>query len=46
MTLIADIFKEIMAPKNMIRLISKKPCFTGPLERQKAKWLETLEQSE
>ena len=38
MTLIADVFRKIPAPKNMVRKISKKPCFRGPLERQHGKW--------
>ena len=42
MTLIADVFREIPAPKNMVRLISKKPCFRGPLERQQGKWVVAL----
>ena len=46
MTLRADVFREITAPKNMVRQLSKKPCFRGPLERQHGKWVETLFQSE
>ena len=46
MTLVADVFLEILAPKNMVREISKKPCFRGPLDRQQGKWVETLFQSE
>ena len=42
MTLIADVFREIPVPKNMVRLISKKPCFRGPLERQQGKWVVAL----
>ena len=34
MTLIADVFLEIAAPKAMVRLMSKKPCFTGLLDRE------------
>ena len=41
MTLIADVFLETPAPKNMVRWLSKKPCFRGPLDRQQGKWLET-----
>ena len=40
MTLVADVFPEVMAPKNMLRKMSKKPCFRGPLDRQQRKWVE------
>ena len=46
MTLIADVFRKIPAPKNMVRLMSKKPCFRGPLGREHGKCVETLLQSE
>ena len=46
MTLVADVSLEIPAPKNMVRKLSKKPYFRGPLDRQQAKWVETLLQSE
>ena len=46
MTLIADVFPKVPAPKNMVREMSKKPCFSGPLDRQHGKWVETLLQSE
>ena len=42
MTLVADVFTEISVPKKMVRYISKKPCFRGPLDRKQGKWLETL----
>ena len=42
MTLIADIFAEMPAPKNMVRYKSKKPCFRGPLDRQQRNRVETL----
>ena len=42
MTLIADVFREIPAPKIMVRQISKKPCFRVSLDRQKGIWVETL----
>ena len=42
MTFIADVFPEIQAPKNMVRSISKKPPFRGPLDRQQGKCFETL----
>ena len=44
--LIDHVYPEIPAPKNMVRKMSKKPCFRGPLERQHGKWVETLLQSE
>ena len=44
--LIADVFREIKVPKNMVRKMNEKPCFRGPLDRQHGKWVETLLQSE
>ena len=46
MALIPDVFREIPAPKNMVREMSKKPCFRGPLDGKRGKWVETLLQSE
>ena len=46
MILVADVFLEVPAPKNMVRQMSKTPCFRGPLERQQVKWVETLLQPE
>ena len=46
MNLIADVFPEIPAPKNMARYMSKKPCFAGPFDRQYGKWVQTLIQYE
>ena len=46
MTLIADVFRKIPSPKNVVRQKSKKPHFRGPLERQHGKWVETMSQSE
>ena len=46
MTLIADLFPELPAPKNVVRPMSKKLCFTGPFDRQHGKWVEPLLQSE
>ena len=46
MTVIADVFQEILAKKNMVRKMSKKPCFRGPLQKQQGKWENTLLQSE
>ena len=34
MTVIADVFSEIPAPKKKVRLMSKKPCFRGLLDKQ------------
>ena len=31
MTLIADLFPKLRTPKNVIRYMSKKSCFKGPL---------------
>ena len=41
MTLIADVFPDIPAQKNMVRWMSKKPCFRGSLDRQQGKWVDT-----
>ena len=46
MTLVADVFPEVIAPKNILREMSKKPCFRGPLDRQQGKWVQTLLHSE
>ena len=46
MTLLADVFPEMLAPKNKVRQMSKKPCFRGPLEKQHGKWVKILFQSE
>ena len=45
-TLVADVFLEITVPTNMVRQMSKKPCFRGLLERQQRKKVNTLLQSE
>ena len=42
----ADVFPEKPAPKNMVRLMSKKPCFTRPLDREHDKSVETMFQIE
>ena len=42
MTLIADVFPQLPALKNMIRQISKKSCFRRDLDRQHGKWVEKL----
>ena len=46
MTLIADVFPEIPAPKSMVRLMSKKQCFRRPLDREHGKSVETMFQIE
>ena len=46
MTLVADVFLEIAAPKNMVREMSKKPSFRGSVDRDHGKWVETLLQFE
>ena len=42
MTPIANVSPEIPAPKNVVRSISKNPCFSGHLDRQQGQWVETL----
>ena len=42
----ADVFPEISAPKTMVRLMSKKPCFRGPVDREHGKSFKTTFQSE
>ena len=37
MTLIDDVFPEIPVPKNMVREMSKKPCFRELLDREHGK---------
>ena len=46
MTLIADVFPEAPVKKNVVRYLSKRLCFRGPLDRQHGKLVETLLQSE
>ena len=46
MTLTADVFTEIPAPKNLVRLMSKKPSFRQPLEGEHSKSVETMFQFE
>ena len=41
-SLIPDVFPDILAPKNMVRQMSKKPCFRGPLDREIYKSAQTL----
>ena len=45
MTRIDDVFTEIPAPKNMVREMTKKPCFRGPLDREHGKSVEIMFQS-
>ena len=46
MTLTVDVFPQLPAPKKVVRSISKKLGFRGDFDRQYAKWVETLLQSE
>ena len=46
MTVIADVFPEIPAPKKMLGKISKRPCFRGSIDREHGKSAETMFQSE
>ena len=46
MTLIADLFWKIPAPKNMVRLMSKMSCYRGPFDTEDDKWVERMLQSE
>ena len=42
MALIADVFPETPAAKNMVREMSKKPCFRGPLDREHSIYVDTV----
>ena len=46
MALIADVFPEIPAAKNMVREMSKRSCFRGSLDKEHGKSGETFFQSE
>ena len=46
MTLIADLFAKLRTPKNVVRYLSKKSRFKGPLDRQHGKRVQTVLQSE
>ena len=46
MTLIADVFPKLRTPKNVVRYMSKKSRFRGPVDRQHGKQAQTLLQSE
>ena len=37
MTVKADVFPEIPAPKKMVRYISKRSCFRGPIDKEHGK---------
>ena len=42
MTLIAGLFPILRTPKNVVRYMSKKSLFRGPLDRQPGKSAQTL----
>ena len=46
MIIVADVFPEIPAQRNMVGQMSKNPSVRGPLDRQQGKWVKTLLQSE
>ena len=46
MTVIANVFREIPVPKNMVGEMSKKPPFRGPLDREHGKSFEAMFQSQ
>ena len=46
MTLIADVFRQLCIPKNVVRLISKKSRFRAPSAEQRGKRVQTLLKSE
>ena len=46
MTFIDDVFTQIPAPKNMVRWMSKKPCFRGGLDREHGKSVEIMCESQ
>ena len=46
MSLIADVFPKLKAPKNVVRQTSKKSFFGGPFDRKHVKWIEKVLQSE
>ena len=46
MTLIADLFRKLRTPKNVLRYMSKKSRFKGPFDRQHGKRFQTLLLSE
>ena len=46
MTLIADVFRKLRTPKNMVRYMSKKSRFRGFFDSQDGKQAQTLLLSE
>ena len=46
MTLIADLFPKLGTPKNLVRYMSKKSSFKGPLDSQHGKRVQKLLRSE
>ena len=46
MTLIADLLPKLRTPKNVLRYMSKKPCFKVPFDRKHGKRVQTLLRSE
>ena len=46
MSLIAHVFLNLQTPKYVVREMSKKPCFRGPLDKWHGKRAETLLKSE
>ena len=46
MTFIADLFPKLRTPKNVVRYLSKKSRFKGPMDRQHGKPVQTLLPSE
>ena len=46
MTFIADLFPKLRTPKNVVRYLSKKSRFKGPIDRKHGKRVQTLLRSE
>ena len=46
MTVIANVFLKLQTPKNVVRSMSKRSLFRGPVDRQHGKRVETLLKSE
>ena len=42
MTSIAYLFSELTPPKNVVRSMFKKFCFTEPFDKKRGKFAETL----
>ena len=42
MSLITDVFPKLLTPKNVVRLMFKKPRFRGSFLKQYGKWAQTL----